>query len=183
MQEPIFAPSNLEAYTKILDNATVKNLEEWAIDGKNTDAWHSTKKFKILTLRLLLCIIFEDITDELIWEFHDLLQTWLAGFASPHSFPIPGTLFYKAMNAKARMENIIGELIEDFKLRHHNIDNDENQSNKVKTSFLGRLIYGTDENGARLTDIEMKTNIIFILFAGKLEIHYPNMFCICMHLK
>jgi len=37
---------------------------------------------------------------------------------------------------------------------------------KVKTSFLGRLIYGTDENGARLTDIEMKTNIIFILFAG-----------------
>ena len=71
--EPIFSPTGIEAYMKILDDLIVKQFEEWAESKK----WIHTNEFKILTLRLILCVIFEDIKEELIWEFHDLLLEWL----------------------------------------------------------------------------------------------------------
>ena len=155
--EPIFSPTGIEAYTKILDDLTLKHLDKWA----KSNNWVSTKEFKILTLRLLLCVIFEGIKEELIWEFHDLLASWAAGFKTLR-INLPGTTFYKALQAKSRMEELIGQEIADFKLKHSDGDQDAH----TKTTFLGRLIYGTDEDGNRLSDDDIKSNIIFILFAG-----------------
>ena len=87
--EPIFSPSGIESYMKILDDVAVKHLDEWAKSNK----WVSTKEFKILTLCLLLCVIFEGIKEELIWEFHDLLILWIAGFKGLR-IKLPGTAFY-----------------------------------------------------------------------------------------
>ena len=159
IMEPIFAPSNLESYVKTIDNIIVTSIKEWTLE----ETWQPNKVFKILTLRLLLCVIFDDITDEIVWKFHDLLKIWLSGFASAHAYSIPGTVFYKAMQAKAKMENMIGELITNFKQKY---SSSERESEKLKSSFLGRLVYGTDENGKSLTDLELKENILLILFAG-----------------
>jgi len=159
MMEPVFAPSNLVSYTKTLDHLITKRLKKWSLEG----TWHSTNDFKILTLRLLLCVIFEDITEELIYEFDGLVALWMDGANSLHTFLIPGTTFYKAFHARAKMEIMIMELITSFKKKY---SDPELESEKLKTSFLGRLVYGTDENGAHLTELELKENILLILFAG-----------------
>lgn len=157
MLEPAFAPNATRDYVQVLDQATQESLEKWSA----TDSFHSSAEFKMFALRLFFIAGFGYVDEEWINQLHDDFSIWLSGFGSLVPLRIPGTLFSKAMNARDRILVTVETLIETFK-RENPPD-----SERAKKSMMGRVCYGTDEDGNPMDSQDLKDNVLNLIFAGR----------------
>lgn len=74
---------------------------------------------------------------------------------------IPGSALDKGMKAREHILNMFDRLIDQF------VKENPEDSERAKTTVMGRLIYGKDkENDRMLTKDEVKDNMITLIFAG-----------------
>lgn len=156
MLEPAFAPNATRDYVEVLDKATLESLSKWSTTGD----FHSSAEFKMFALRLFFIAGFGYVDEDLIDQLHDDFSQWIDGFGSLVPLRIPGTLFYKAMNARDHILVTVEGLIETFKQEN------PPESERAQKSMMGRVCYGTDENGNPIDLEDLKDNVLNMIFAG-----------------
>jgi retinoid hydroxylase len=73
---------------------------------------------------------------------------------------VPGWTFDKAMNARDRIMGTIDMLMKRF------LSETPEDSERAKTTVMGRMIYARGEDGQSLTTEEIKDNLLNLIFAG-----------------
>eukprot|EP00592_Proboscia_alata_P000415 CAMPEP_0194369064 /NCGR_PEP_ID=MMETSP0174-20130528/17318_1 /TAXON_ID=216777 /ORGANISM="Proboscia alata, Strain PI-D3" /LENGTH=190 /DNA_ID=CAMNT_0039145771 /DNA_START=636 /DNA_END=1205 /DNA_ORIENTATION=- len=132
-----------------------KHLQKWC------GSYQSAQEWALLALRLFVACGFGDVKEELLQNLSELFETWLMGFTALHPFAIPGTILYKAHQAKSEIFRLLKEMINDFRT------NNPPESDASKTTLMGRLCYTLDDNGNNmLSDQQLVDNIHLFLFAG-----------------
>jgi len=156
--EPAFAPKATRDYLEVIDMVTCKHLDEWA---SSSQRFHKSEVFKMYALRLFFVAAFGREGDlAVLHQLHADFKIWLQGFASPIAYRIPGTQFYKSMAARDRILQLVEEMILQFKKEN------PKESERAKTTMMGRACYGVDEEGNPMKMEDMKDNILNMIFAG-----------------
>lgn len=156
MLEPAFAPNATRDYVAVLDEATQDSLSKWS----STDSFHSSAEFKMFALRLFFIAGFGYVDEDLIDQLHGDFSIWISGFGSLIPLRIPGTLFSKAMDARDRILVTVEKLIATFK------EENPPESERAQKSMMGRVCYGTDEDGNPISLDDLKDNVLNMIFAG-----------------
>ncbi len=157
MLEPAFTPNATRDYVNVLDQATQDSLKTWA----SVDSFHSSSEFKMFALRLFFIAGFGSVDEEMIHRLHDDFTIWLNGFGSLVPLRIPGTLFDKAMRARERILETVEILVQKFKQ-----ENPPGSEGRAQTSMMGRVCYGTDEQGKPMNPETLNDNVLNMIFAG-----------------
>jgi cytochrome P450 len=155
--EPSFSPSVVRGYVDLIDATTQAELEKWS----SQDGFCSSNDWAILAMRLFFVCAFGKVDEDVLETLSRSFQTWGEGFGSviPVAW-LPGTKVHKAHIARAEMFQILKRLVSDFK------EKNPPGSPGVDNRMMGRLCYGVDDEGEPLSEDQLITNIIFILFAG-----------------
>jgi cytochrome P450 len=156
MLEHAFAPNATRDYVQVLDQATQDSLQTWA----TSDDFHSSGEFKMFALRLFFIAGFGSVNEEMMHQLHDDFTIWLNGFGSLLPLRIPGTLFDKAMRARERILETVQLLVRNFK---HEFPP---ESERAQKSMMGRICYGTDEEGNPMDSDTLNDNVLNMIFAG-----------------
>lgn len=151
---PAFTPMATRSYVEKIDGVVQSLFASWSGE------FHPSTKFKAFALRLFLTTAFGDIEDETFVTFHDDMKIWLDGFMSPFPLKIPGTTFYKAMKARERIMKTMTHLINKFR------EKNPEGSDRASNTMMGRICYGLDENGNRLSEDELRDNVFLLIFSA-----------------
>jgi cytochrome P450 len=156
--EPSFAPKFVNNYLTVMDTTTLEELEDWCATGN----YVSSNVFKMYALKLFYKSAFGRTDDIVLAKLHDDFKLWLDGFLSlTGARRIPGSVIDTAMKARERILDTVNTLIDEFSR-----ENPED-SERAKTTIIGRLIYGKDKDDSRmLTRDEIKDNLLNLIFAG-----------------
>ena len=154
--EPTFSIGAIQGYSQIIDDTTQHVLETWS----SRNGFCSSQDWAILAMRLFFVCAFQTIDESLLETLHQLFDTWLKGFASAIPIVVPGSRLYKAHQARQELHDILLTTINNFKTEN------PPESDVAKTTMMGRLCYGVDDEGKTMTDTQLVTNTHFILFAG-----------------
>ena len=115
-----------------------------------------------MTLRIFFkCAIGGNIDEGLLRQLNSLFSDWAQGFLTVFLIALPGTTLDKAFRARKTLNEVVATIIANFK-RENPI-----ASNAATTTVLGRLCYGKDDNGQSLTDSQLVSNVMILVFAGK----------------
>jgi (+)-abscisic acid 8'-hydroxylase len=156
MFEPSFAPSAIQAYAQIIDATSKVELEKWCTKGD----FCSSKEWSMLAMRLFFACAFGNVDEDSLEILTNLFSAWFEGFMAIIPFAIPGTRLYNAHRAGKEIASLLQKMVDDFKSKNLH------GSPGAKTSMMGRLCYGVDDDGKTLTDEQLAENIRFIIFAG-----------------
>jgi retinoid hydroxylase len=157
LMEPFYSPTFVANYLTVMVETTDDDLEEWC----NTGDVVSGEVFKLYALRLFMVSSFGQVDRELVETLHDDYKQWISGFLTlTGTLRVPGWTFDKAMKARDRILGIIEMLIERFLLET------PEDSERAKTTVMGRMIYAKGEDGERLSVEEIKDNLLNLIFAG-----------------
>lgn len=156
MLDPAFSPKGIRNYVSIIDRCTQEGLEKWS----NADSYHPSTVFKSLVFRTFfecaLGPLDQNVMDELCADF----TIWIEAFSTIFPFPLPGTLYSKGLAARSRLIQFLKKMIHDFK----KINSPESEN--ARSTVLGRLCYQEDDDGNRLSDEDLSTNLFVVLWAG-----------------
>lgn len=175
--EPAFTPTATRDYLQVIDQVTQKVLTEWSapsIKDNNSNnngsdegiPFHSSEVFKMYALRLFFVAAFGREGDpEVLQQLHDDFKIWIQGFISPIPYRLPGTQFAKSMDAKDRILAMVEKVVVQFKKEN------PPDSDRAKTTMMGRACYGVDEDGEPMSMDDLKDNVLNMIFAGHGTFH------------
>jgi len=155
MFEPSFSPNSIRSYVKVIDKCSQESFEKWA-DGK----YHPSSDIKVFVLRLLFECAFGAIDEDVLEVLSSDFCIWLNAHSTFFPFALPGTLLARGLAARGRLLSFFNKMIADFKR------NNSSDSDLAKNCVLGRLCYQEDDDGNRLSDEDLSTNLFIIFFAG-----------------
>jgi len=158
-----FAPVAVRTYVEILDSVVQEQLREWAAtadDPYSTTTFHSSTVFKEFALRLFMYSAYGRVDQDVLQQLHHDFALWIKGFGFPLALRIPGTPFAKAIDARERILDAVGLLVEQFQSENGP------DSERAKSSMMGRICYGKDESGNPMSMDDLKDNVLNLLFAG-----------------
>ncbi|WOL06569.1 abscisic acid 8'-hydroxylase 3-like [Canna indica] len=146
------APDALRGLVADIEGLVISLLESWV--GREISTFHAMKKF---SFDVGILAIFGGRLEERYKE--ELKKNYIIVEKGYNSFPtcIPGTAYYKAIQARKRLRVILGEIM--------------NERRKTEASdhkdLLGRLMESKDDKGHHLSDDQIADNIIGVLFAAQ----------------
>ncbi|SIR83144.1 Cytochrome P450 [Haladaptatus litoreus] len=152
--QPAFHPGRIEAYAEMMTNLTEEMLETWA-DGE-TRLVH--EDMMTLTLKIVAQALFGvDIDDyvepiaESLEEFMEATES-LANMVLPPGIPTPSRMQTKA--ARKKLDEVVYHLIE------------QRRENPGENDVLSTLLDVTDDDGHRMTDEQIRDEVVTLLLAG-----------------
>uniref|UniRef100_A0ACD5ZUD1 Uncharacterized protein n=1 Tax=Avena sativa TaxID=4498 RepID=A0ACD5ZUD1_AVESA len=146
-------PDALRALMPGIESAVASTLAAW--DGHVASTFHAMKR---LSFEVGITTIFGGLLDSRHKE--DLRRNYSVVEKGYNCFPnrIPGTLFYRAVQARKRLREILGEIVADRRAR----------GDQDRTDLLGSLMRTqSDGTAAALTDDQIADNVIGVLFAAQ----------------
>ena len=172
--EPAFTPNATRDYVHVLDTTTLACLATWSSSSSSSSrppvvVFHSSAEFKMFALRLFFMAAFGWVDETLMHQLHDDFSLWIGGFGSLVPLRcIPGTSFSMAMDARDRILATVESLILQFRKEN------PPTSERAQKSMMGRICYGTDDEGNPFDLEDLKDNVLNMIFAG----HEYVMFCV-----
>ena len=154
--EPAFSPIAMRSYVSIIDRTTQQALDQWA----STGSYQSSTVFKIYVLRLFFECVFGVIDEDVLKEISHDFHIWLESHSTLIPIALPGTLLAKGFAARKRVIGVLSKMIVEFK------NANPPGSELAQKSVLGRLCYQTDDEGNHLSDDDLSSNLLIIIFAG-----------------
>ncbi|MDQ2049434.1 cytochrome P450 [Natronolimnohabitans sp. A-GB9] len=152
--QPAFAPDRIEEYASMMTAFTEDALEEWA-DGQ-TRLFH--EDMMELTLKIVARALFGvDIDDDVDTVGSALEEFMLATESLPHLVlppQIPTPSRRRIQRARADLDAVVYRLI------------DERKANPTDRDVISKLLEVTDEEGNRLSDEEIRDEVVTLLLAG-----------------
>lgn len=140
----------------VIDQVMLRLLREWADDGVQT-----SDVFKMCSLRLFFVAAFGRENDAgYLEKFYEEFKIFKKGLFHLLPYRIPGTQFAKSMEARDRLVVTIEEMITQFKKEN------SPESERGKTTMMGRACYGLDEDGNPMPMDYLKHSILNMVFAG-----------------
>jgi retinoid hydroxylase len=157
LMEPFYSPTFVANYLKVMVQTTDEKLEEWC----NMDDVVSGEVFKLYSLQLFMVSSFGQVDRAMLQTLHDDYKVWFRGFVTfPRTLRVPGWTFDKAMKARDRILVTMEMLINRF------LSETPEDSERAKTTVMGRMVYAKGEEGQSLTTEEIKDNLLNLIFAG-----------------
>ncbi|GJN33799.1 hypothetical protein PR202_gb22423 [Eleusine coracana subsp. coracana] len=145
-------PDAMRALLPDVEAAVQSTLASW--DGRVTSTFHAMKK---LSFDVGIVTIFGGHLDER--RKAELRMNYSIVEKGYNSFPnsLPGTLYYKAIQARRRLHGVLCEIMQERRARC-----------EPGTDLLGCLMQAQGDDGAPLlTDEQVADNIIGVLFAAQ----------------
>ncbi|TVU09805.1 hypothetical protein EJB05_43301 [Eragrostis curvula] len=145
-------PEALRALVPHVEAAVKSTLASW--DGRVTSTFHAMKR---LSFDVGIVTIFGGQLDER--RKAELRKNYSIVEKGYNSFPnsLPGTLYYKANQARRRLQGVLSEIMQERRAR-----------GDPGTDLLGCLMQSRGDDGAPLlTDEQVADNIIGVLFAAQ----------------
>lgn len=156
MLEPAFSPKGIRSYVPTIDKCTQQGLEKWA----KADAYETSTVFKSLVFRTFFECALGPLDQKVMEALCSDFTTWISSFSTMFPVALPGTLYSKGLAARSRLITFLKNMIQDFK----KLNSPDSES--ARTTVLGRLCYQEDDDGNRLSDDDLSSNLFVILWAG-----------------
>ncbi|KAI9128292.1 hypothetical protein K1719_001285 [Acacia pycnantha] len=150
------SPETIRKLVPDIVSTAISALHSWAAPPNNNqviNVFHEMKKF---SFNIGILVVFGHLDS----KYRDQLkENYTIVDKGYNSFPnsIPGTAYSKALLARKRINEIIGELISKWKEQRLIENND----------LLGHMLKYKDEKGQALSDDQIADNIIGVLFAAQ----------------
>lgn len=144
------SPSSLHSHLAAAQPSLISALEDWASKGR-ISAYHETR---VLTFRNICEVITSFKSKELL-DTMEYLYTGLMGGIRAMTINIPGTAFHHALKCRKKLSDIL--LNEIRRRKEHGHPNND---------FLKYMMESVDENGDKLTETEIKENVVSIILGG-----------------
>ncbi|KAG0503733.1 hypothetical protein HPP92_003805 [Vanilla planifolia] len=146
------APETLRRLVPAIDSAATAMLRSW--DGRVLSTFHEMKK---LSFDMGILTIFGGHLDK--YRRDELKKNYFVVDKGYNSLPnkFPGTLYNKAIEARRRLRDILGEIMEERRHKGTTVDKD----------LLSSFVEWRDTKGNKLTDEQISDNIIGVLFAAQ----------------
>ena len=154
--QPSFSPQAVKSYLQTCDQVAQQQLLIWESSGN----FQPSREWSLFAMRLFLQCAFEEVDEDFMERLNVLFEKWLTGFFAIMPYPIPGNRMYTAMQAKKELSDLLLNKVSEFRA-----ENPMGTPLATK-SLMGRLCYGIDDDGQTLSDSQLVTNLIFIMFAG-----------------
>ncbi|KAF2321152.1 hypothetical protein GH714_034613 [Hevea brasiliensis] len=145
------SPDTIRELIPDIESIAISALESWA-DGHIINTFHVMKKLSFqVGILSIFGVLDSNYREKLNENYHILNKGY-------NSFPtnIPGTAYQKALLARKRLNQILGEIICERK-----------EKRMVEKDLLGRFLKFKDGNGQILTEDQIADNIIGVLFAAQ----------------
>ncbi|KAJ9159569.1 hypothetical protein P3X46_025071 [Hevea brasiliensis] len=145
------SPDTIRELIPDIESIAISALESWA-DGHIINTFHVMKKLSFqVGILSIFGLLDRNYREKLNENYHILNKGY-------NSFPtnIPGTAYQKALLARKRLNQILGEIICERK-----------EKRMVEKDLLGRFLKFKDGNGQILTEDQIADNIIGVLFAAQ----------------
>ena len=155
--QPAFRHENIAAYAEIMVDSTAKHLSRWK-DGEKRDLHYEMAE---LTLDIVAKSLFgsklahdaRGIGEE-IAAVMERFQTQAAlTFLLPDRFPVPKTP--RLLRSKKRLEEVVLSIIRERR-----------KSSAKANDLLQRLLDARDEAGARMSDEQLREEVMTLFLAG-----------------
>jgi len=156
MIEPAFSPKGIRSYVSTIDKCTQQGLEKWA----KADSYQTSTVFKSLVFRTFFECALGPLDPKVMEELCSDFTTWIASFSTIFPLALPGTPYSKGLAARSRLLTFLKKMIQDFK------ELNSPDSENARTTVLGRLCYQEDDDGNRLSDDDLSSNLFVILWTG-----------------
>ncbi|KAK8700136.1 hypothetical protein V6N13_018540 [Hibiscus sabdariffa] len=147
------APQTIRKLVPDIQHMALKTLESWAASGQVVNTFYEMKK---LSFDVGILSIFGHIDKGFKVLLEENYRQVDKGY---NSFPtnIPGTAYHKAILARRKLSEILGEIISERKERRVLSEKD----------MLGHFLNFEDQKGQTLSDDQIADNIIGVLFAAQ----------------
>ncbi|WP_435157833.1 cytochrome P450 [Haladaptatus sp. DFWS20] len=152
--QPAFHPGRIEGYAEMMTNLTEELLDTWE-DGE-TRLIH--QDMMTVTLKIVARALFGVDIDahvepiaESLEEFMEATES-LSNFVLPPSIPTPSRL--RIQEARKKLDTVVYKLIE------------ERRADPGEQDVLSTLLDVTDDDGHRMTDEQVRDEVVTLLLAG-----------------
>ncbi|KAK9000534.1 hypothetical protein V6N11_081027 [Hibiscus sabdariffa] len=146
------SPDAIRKLIPDIERIALSALDSWAASGEVINTFYEMKKFSFDVGILSIFGHLDEGYKEKLEENYRIVDK---GY---NSFPtrIPGSAYHKALQARKRLNQILGEIICDRK-----------EKRLVEKDLLGHLLNFRDEKGQTLSEDQIADNIIGVLFAAQ----------------
>ncbi|OAY39159.1 abscisic acid 8'-hydroxylase 4 isoform X2 [Manihot esculenta] len=144
------SPETVRKLIPDIESIAMSALESWA-HGHTINTFHEMKKLSFQVGILSIFGVLDSNYREKLNENYHIMNKGYNCFPTK----IPGTAYQKALLARKRLNQIVGEIICERK-----------EKKMAEKDLLGRLLKFKDENGQILTEDQIADNIIGVLFAA-----------------
>ncbi|XP_022726005.1 abscisic acid 8'-hydroxylase 4-like [Durio zibethinus] len=146
------APDAIRKLIPDIEEIAVSAMDSWAASGQVINTLYEMKKF---SFEVGILSIFGHLDRGYKEKLEENYQIVDKGY---NSFPtnITGTAYHKALLARKRLNQILGEIICERK-----------EKRLAEKDLLGHLLNFKDEKGQTLTEEQIADNIIGVLFAAQ----------------
>jgi cytochrome P450 len=156
MAQPSFQRERVDRYGAVMVAYAERLRQEWR-DGQTRDIHHDLMS---LTLRIVARVLFESAADRYEQEVSHCLAVAADVFAGPLGaypilqwLPIPASLRYR--RAIRRLDRIMYGIVRARRAGTAELDD-----------LLGRLLAARDESGGRMTDRQLRDELLTLFLAG-----------------
>src|SRR6516162_8618083 len=155
--QPTFRHENIAIYAEIMADSTAKHLARWK-DGETRDLHHEMAE---LTLDIVAKSLFgtkltydsRKIGEEIAAVMVRFFAQAALAFLLPDRFPIPKTP--RLLRSKRHLDNVVLSIIRERRA-----------SGTSANDLLQRLLDAQDEHGARMSDEQLREEIMTLFLAG-----------------
>ncbi|XVF45142.1 hypothetical protein PTKIN_Ptkin02bG0181400 [Pterospermum kingtungense] len=145
-------PDTIRKLIPDIQGIAVSAMDSWAASGQVINTFYEMKKF---SFDVGILSIFGHLNRGYREKLEENYRIVDKGY---NSFPtnIPGTAYHKALQARKRLNQILGEIICERK-----------EKRLAEKDLLGHLLNFKDEKGQTLSEDQIADNIIGVLFAAQ----------------
>lgn len=153
LMQPAFHHKRIEGYAQHMVEATAETLSHWH-DGALLDIDH---EMMALTLRVVVRSLFETDAGEDTQKISEAMDTIQAFTGTPRLLPtwIPTPLEMRTRRAVKLLDEVIYRLIQKRRA-----------DTRAHTDLLSMLIEAQDENGERMSDKQIRDELVTLYLAG-----------------
>jgi cytochrome P450 len=163
VMSPAFDHRSIASYAKIITDAAAARLEAWDALGEHAEI-DIARDMVALTLEVISRAMFSTESEALQSRLDDTIRKTMTelSFGLQHLAPLIGPLLLKRKLARIRANfDVVDGVMQNL------IQSREKCTDAAPQDLLDRLIAATDsETGFRMTDDEVRDEVIIIFFAG-----------------
>ncbi|WIA10314.1 hypothetical protein OEZ85_010506 [Tetradesmus obliquus] len=153
---PAFSPEAIERLTPRMVAVVSRYLDAWAAAGTPVLA---AQELKALTFDFIYAVILgRDYEQQQLQHMRQLYGTWAAGLQDWPFLQLPFTRFGKAMAAREQLMELFKAAIAETRALL--------QQGQEVPGILASLVSAVDEEGNRLSEVELCDNLMLLILAG-----------------
>ena len=152
--QPAFHPDRIQEYASMMTEFTEAGLEEW--DDGQTRLFH--EDMMEITLKIVARALFGVDIDDYVDTVGDALEEFMLASESLSHLVLPPTIptpsRRRIQRAREELDAVVYQLI------------DERRANPTAQGVISKLLEMSDEEGATLSDEQIRDEVVTLLLAG-----------------